>query len=271
MIESKNIGFTECVYTWEKDMYRLIIADDELVIRNGIATAIAWKELGFEVVGRFDDGKDVIKYLENNTVDVVFTDVEMYDVSGLEVASWVAEHCPHVIVVIISGYKEFDYVKEAISSNVYDYILKPINPEEIKRVFLKIRKKLDEEKPQYCVIDENDNNIEKQLNPEKLVEYAKEYIESHISDELTVDAIAQKVYMSRSHFAREFKRITDVSVMDYVINRRMERAILMLRNGERSQSKVAEAVGYKDLKYFQRSFKKYTGHTIKEYQRLLHY
>lgn len=252
-------------------MYQLIIADDEFAIRNGIATNIAWKELGFEVAGRFEDGRDVIRYLEKNSVDVVFTDVEMYEVSGLEVASWVAENRPHVIVVIISGYKEFDYVKEAMSANVFDYILKPLNPEEIQRVFLKIRKKLDEERPQYCIVEENGEGDEKQLSPEKLVEYAKEYIESHISEELTVEVIADKVYMSRSHFAREFKRLTGDSVMDYVIRRRMERAISILRNGEHSQQKVAEAVGYEDLKYFQRSFKKYTGHTIKEYQRLLHY
>lgn len=251
-------------------MYRLVIADDEFAIRNGLATSIAWKELGFEVVGRFEDGRDVIKYLEKNPVDVVFTDVEMYEVSGLEVAAWVEAHCPQVIVVIISGYREFDYVRQALSVNVQDYILKPLNPEEIENVFRKVRRKLEENRPKQRIIGEQTEEKE-ELPPEKLVEHAREYIESHIAEDLSVEAIAGKVYLSRSHFAREFKRLTGESVMDYVIKRRMERAIAMMRNGEESQKKIAAAVGYDDLKYFQRSFKKYTGHTVKEYQRLLHY
>ena len=95
-------------------MYRLVIADDEFTIRNGLAQIVNWRELGFEVKGRFEDGSDVIAYLKTHEADVIFTDVEMYEVSGLEVAKWVAEHCPGVIVVVISGYKEFDYVKEAL-------------------------------------------------------------------------------------------------------------------------------------------------------------
>lgn len=251
-------------------MYRLVIADDEFTIRNGLAQMINWRELGYEVTGRFEDGSDVIEYMKTHRVDVVFTDVEMYEVSGLEVARWVAENCPGVIVVVISGYKEFDYVKEALTANVYDYILKPINPEEIKTVFRKVRKKLDEERTRKGIITgQSDQESKMLLSPENMVENAKEYIESHIAEELSVEKIADSVYLSRSHFAREFKRLTGESVMDYVIRIRMERAETLLRAGETSQKKISLAVGYSDLKYFQRSFKKHTGYTVKEYQRLL--
>lgn len=202
---------------------------------------------------------------------MIFTDVEMYEISGLEVAKWVADNCPGVIVVVISGYKEFDYVKEALKVNVFDYILKPINPKEIEQVFMKIRQKLDgerakEKKP----VKQSKEEARILLSPENMVKNAREYIESHIAEDLSVEKIADSVALSRSHFAREFKRLTGDSVMDYVIKVRMKHAVAMICGGETSQSKIASAVGYSDLKYFQRSFKKHTGYTVKEYQRLLH-
>ena len=248
-------------------MYRLVIADDEFTIRSGLFRMIDWQSMGFKLTGCFEDGKDIISYVENHEVDVIFTDVEMYTVSGLEVARWIAENHPNVIVVIISGYKEFDYVKEALTVNVFDYILKPIDPDEIVRVFSKVKDKLDKENSKIKFSVEESMLL---LSPEQSVERAKVYIKDHIAEELTVEKIAQSVYLSRSYFAREFKRCTGVSVMDYVIGKRMELAIEMIRNGEKSQKKIAACVGYSELKYFQSSFKKHTGYTVKEYMRLLH-
>ena len=122
-------------------MYRLVISDDKFHIRKGLTMSIDWKLLGFSVVGCFEDGRDVITYLKNNEVDVVFTDIEMAEVSGIDLAAWIAENCPDVIVVFISGYQEFDYAKKALSSGVFDYILKPINPEEIVKVFQKVKER----------------------------------------------------------------------------------------------------------------------------------
>lgn len=250
-------------------MYRLVIADDEIYIRNGLAQMIDWKTLGFELADMFEDGKELIEYVEKQDVDVVFTDVEMFEVSGLEVAGWIALNRPDIMVVMLSGYKEFDYVKEAIAANVFDYILKPINPEEIVRVFGKIKERLDGKVKAEQPEKQDREELQLQLSAEDIIEKAKGYIEKHIAEELSVEVIAESIYLSRSHFAREFKRCTGDSVMDYVIKKRMELAIELIKNGERSQKKISSSVGYVDLKYFQRSFKKYTGYTVKEYQRLL--
>ncbi len=124
-------------------MYRMVIAEDEAIIREGLALMVDWEKLGFEVVACFEDGAEVIEYARKSAIDVVLTDVKMYEVSGLEVARWMAENQPEGIVVIISGYKEFDYVREAIRANVLDYILKPIDAEEILRVFQLVKENLD--------------------------------------------------------------------------------------------------------------------------------
>lgn len=124
-------------------MYRLVVSDDEFNIRQGLTRFIDWKNLGFEVVAQFEDGKEVIEYVESNLVDVVLTDVMMFQVSGLEVAEWIARNRPNIKVIILSGYKEFDYVRKALVSNVYDYILKPVDFEEMKQVFLRLKQDLE--------------------------------------------------------------------------------------------------------------------------------
>jgi two-component system response regulator YesN len=124
-------------------VYKLVIAEDEERLRKGLINFINWSELGFEVVAAFGDGKDVIDYLVRNHVDAVFTDIQMADVSGLEVAKFVYEEHQDCKVIVISGFKEFGYARQAIEYKVEHYLIKPIDIDEIARVFTELKRKLD--------------------------------------------------------------------------------------------------------------------------------
>lgn len=123
-------------------MYKIVIADDETAIRRGMSNFIDWASLGFEVAADFEDGGEVIEYLKENRVDVVLTDIRMITVSGLEVAEYVQQNCPDTFVVIISSYREFEYARKAVQYNVEYYLTKPIEIEEVTKVFEGIREKL---------------------------------------------------------------------------------------------------------------------------------
>jgi Response regulator containing CheY-like receiver domain and AraC-type DNA-binding domain len=124
-------------------MYKLIIADDESYIRNGLKKAINWSELGFELCEVFDDGEPLLQYINKYPVDVIITDIKMSSVSGIDIARHLHEIENQVIVVFISGYKEFDLAQQAIEYGVEKYILKPINIIELKLLFSKIKNELD--------------------------------------------------------------------------------------------------------------------------------
>ncbi len=126
-------------------MYRVIIADDEPLVRSGLLLLYDWESLGFEITAMFDDGKEVLDYLENNQADVLLLDICMFNVSGLEVAAEVMEKYPKIRVIFLSGHQNFEYARDAIRYRVYDYLLKPFDEEEIQKVFLRIKKELDQE------------------------------------------------------------------------------------------------------------------------------
>lgn len=125
-------------------MYKLIIADDEKNIVEGICNFVNWNDMGYEIVFKANDGSEVIDYLKNNTVDVILTDIVMISVSGLDVAEYVYKNKIDTNVVILSGYGEFEYAQKAISYGVSSYVLKPTSPTELHKVFSELKIKLDE-------------------------------------------------------------------------------------------------------------------------------
>ena len=124
-------------------MFRLIIADDEPIILKTMEKRFDWQAMGFELVSLCNDGDAAIDYLKKNPVDVVLTDIRMCRVSGMEVAKFVYESFQNVKVIFLSGYQDFTYAKQGMQYNVFDYILKPVNPQELQNTFANLRDELE--------------------------------------------------------------------------------------------------------------------------------
>ena len=127
-------------------MHKLIIVDDEKIIRDGLTSFVNWKALGFEVVGTFSDGKDALEYINTKEVDVVFTDIKMSKVNGLELAEYIYKNKINIKVVLLSGIKEFKYAQKAIAFGVNEYITKPLDFSLIRDIFTNIKEDLDKKK-----------------------------------------------------------------------------------------------------------------------------
>jgi len=125
-------------------MYKVILVDDEFLTRDSISKNTRWNECGFELCGTAENGKEAIELLEKELPDLILTDICMPVMDGLGLASYVHENHPEIKVIIISGYDDFDYAKQALKYEVADYILKPITSFELAEELEKIRKKLDE-------------------------------------------------------------------------------------------------------------------------------
>lgn len=124
-------------------MYKMVIADDEKILRQGLKNVVDWEELGFEVTEIFSDGQEIIEYLEYFIPDVILTDIKMSHVSGLDVAKYVFEQQLPCRVVLVSGYQEFELAVEGIRYGAEGYLLKPADVDKIIETFTKLKNKLD--------------------------------------------------------------------------------------------------------------------------------
>ncbi|HHW48347.1 MAG TPA: response regulator, partial [Clostridiaceae bacterium] len=127
-------------------MYKLMIVDDEFHIRDGIANAIPWNEYGVEIVGEAIDGVEALSKIRALLPDIVITDIQMDNMTGLELAEMLKTEFPKIKIIIISGYDEFDYAKKAVELGVFSYILKPIIPEELIEKVKKLIEEIEEDK-----------------------------------------------------------------------------------------------------------------------------
>jgi two-component system response regulator YesN len=129
-----------------RTMYKLVLVDDEEIVRRGLRYFLDWESLGFQIAADFEDGKETIDYLKNHEVDIVLSDIRMAEINGIQLAKHIYENYPQTRVIIISGYKDFEYAQQAIAYNVENYLLKPTKYDEIMEVFQNLKHKLDHKK-----------------------------------------------------------------------------------------------------------------------------
>jgi two-component system response regulator YesN len=124
------------------DTLKVLIVDDEQLIRNLLKMRIKWEELGFEITGEAASAREALILVEELVPDIIFTDICMPFMDGIEFSRLVIEKFPHIKIVIITGHEEFDYAKKSVKLGISDFILKPINAQEIKNVALSLKEKI---------------------------------------------------------------------------------------------------------------------------------
>ena len=393
-------------------MFKVAIVDDEYIARKTLEKYFEIYASDFEVSEMFDNGEDLIEYLKNNSVDVVFTDVKMPGITGIEVAKWIYENKPEIKVVIVSGYSEFKWAQEAMRYRVVYYLLKVVDvkefvgvtefirnelrlkksvestidwqrffydfvfgifksEDEVKRIlnqkggidaesttcrvvsvvlgedertesskdnddddfekalgnFIKMLYDADnvatvsEKSGEYKFIilhtgdtlpyispeeieneisavlninvdidsinemniielyrlvndksNSDDNmklfnpeNIEKQEFKTELVERVRQYIDEHYIEEISRKVIAERFSINADYLGRKFKEITGKSIIEYIQEKRIERARQLILEDVELEN-ICEMVGYFDSRSFKRLFKKFTGIGLREYR-----
>ncbi|MEG0108153.1 MAG: response regulator, partial [Lachnospiraceae bacterium] len=142
-------------------MYKAILVDDEIVIREAMKDSVKWEEIGFELVDTCEHGKEAIERIKDDAPDLVITDICMPFVDGIQLAKFIYENYPQTKVIILSGYDEFEYAKSAIKYEVLEYILKPVTVYELTDILKNIKEKLDQEYSTHKRMNNITENYEK--------------------------------------------------------------------------------------------------------------
>ncbi|NYE08386.1 two-component system response regulator YesN [Bacillus niacini] len=126
--------------------YKVVIADDEKLILKNLAQIIDWQGLDCEIIGTAQNGQEVMEIIKNQQADLLLTDISMPEMSGIELLKTINQIDNKPMVILISGYDDFEYAKEGIKNNAFDYILKPIDYDELEDCVKRALNKLKEQK-----------------------------------------------------------------------------------------------------------------------------
>ncbi|WP_424767805.1 response regulator [Paenibacillus sp. sgz302251] len=127
-------------------MFKVMLVDDEMIVRQGIMTSIDWAEHGIEIASEAKNGKEALEKLKNEKVDLVVTDIRMPVMTGIELARLIKTEMPEIEVVMLSGYEDFHYAKEAMSIGIKEYLLKPIMADKLVETIAQIRDQQQEKR-----------------------------------------------------------------------------------------------------------------------------
>ena len=122
--------------------YKILIADDEAEIRDGMIQKLDWNVLGFEVAASAENGVEALELLEQAKPDVIMTDIKMPFMDGLEFIEKAVEILPTVKIIVFSGFDDFEYAQKAIRLNVEEYLLKPISSAQMTESLINLKKKI---------------------------------------------------------------------------------------------------------------------------------
>ena len=136
-----------------EQLYRIMIVDDEEEAREGIAKRVNWNKLGFEVAATAENGADALEKAESLDLDVVLSDIKMPYMDGLEMGRRLKKMCPAIRLLLLTGFDEFEYAREAISLEVVEFILKPVNESELSAIMTRVKAALDEDVAQKKNVD----------------------------------------------------------------------------------------------------------------------
>lgn len=248
-------------------MLKVLVVDDEKLVRKGIVLGVDWQALGCMVVAEASNGLEGLEAAEKYNPDLIITDIKMPKMDGIEMLRRLRQINKYVYVIFLTAHSDFSYAQGAIKFSASDYLLKPFQDGELEETVMRIQKKITEERKQINSGIKQFSLMLKKGDKSKYVMEAIDYIVEHYNDrKLSVDTIAESLGISGGHLSHIFKKETDYTIMSYITRYRIHIAMSMLSDCRHKVYEVAEMVGYRDITYFSSIFKKMVGLSPSEYQ-----
>lgn len=236
---------------------RVLLVDDEIMIREGFKKLFDWEAHECVVVGEAADGMEAITKIDEEQPDIVIMDINIPIINGLKVIQLSRVKYPSMAFVIVSGYDDFSYCREALRLQITDYILKTVNYEEfgscIDRLKISLYNNEVKEKPV--------------VKKERVITGITKYMQEHLSEDVSLHILSEEFHLNSQYISQLFKNEIGVNFLTYLTNIRMEHAKKLLLSTSLSIAEVSEQSGYGDYRVFTKVFKKSEGITPSQYRR----
>lgn len=248
-------------------MYKVLLAEDEDIIRKGLMFTADWGAWNCLVAEEASDGEEGVEKIRQIKPDIVVADIRMPVKSGLKMLEeTIGEYGYEAI--ILSGYSDFEYARQALRLGVTEYLLKPVDFQQLSAALETVKNKLDSKNKERGYIKEMEQEIRRQHifqdefsgresggHGDRIIRY----VEEHFAERITLTDLSEKYELSCTYLNAKFKAETGYTFLDFLNRYRISQAVKLLKKQEYRIYEIAEMVGFSDYKYFIKVFKKYAG------------
>ena len=236
---------------------RVLLVDDEIMIREGFKRLFDWEAHDCEVVGEAADGMEALAKIDSLQPDIAIMDINIPIMNGLKVIQMSRLKHPDTAFVIVSGYDDFSYCREALRLQITDYILKPVNYEEFGTCIDNLK----------IALFQRQASQQDLFQEERAIHGLTRYLQEHLAEEISLSVLAEQFHLSAQYISQLFKSEIGVNFLAYLTNIRMERAKKLLLSTALSIGEISEQLGFGDYRVFTKVFKKSEGVTPSQYRR----
>ena len=245
-------------------IFTVVVVEDEKLIAKNIAKNIELVNSNFKVISIENNGEDALNFIKQNTPNVIFTDIQMPVMDGIELIRQIFQYNNYIKCVVLSGHDDFNYAKSAIEYGVFSYLLKPVNIDELTSLLKKLELtflsaydilSIEQQSPSY--------------NSAEIAELIKKYIEQNYNKPIDFNMIADHFSFSPSYLTKIFVKFTNITPSKYILNYRINVAKQLLGDFSLTINMVANMVGYTDPFHFSKTFKQTVGVSPASYRKSL--
>ena len=252
-------------------MFKLIIVEDEHLIRKWLEIAIDYSALGIQVVGTASHGQEGMKLIQEKEPHIVLTDITMPIMDAFMMFE--ATRTLSYEKVILSGYNDFQNAKKAMQYGAVDFLSKPIDTKELteclQNIVLRLQGSTYQETPfleEYQTLLTSIQQIDTQ---NQIIQQIISFVHKHYAEHFTIATIAEALNYSESYLYKVIKEDFPMTLNEYILQYRLKQAIDKMAESPNSPlSDISDQVGFSDYKYFAKVFKKYLHISPKELKSL---
>ncbi len=243
-------------------MRKVLLVDDEKWVRKALIWTIHKLNLPIQIVHECNNGLEALDWINLHDVDLVLTDIRMPIMDGLTFVKELKQLGHKLDVIVISVHDEFQYIQQALRSGVTDFLLKPIEEDDLK---VCLEKWLEKRKGQ---VEENVNKaLIEDKYPSSTIDQVLAYISKTPLNQVTLLDAAKCVHLNPSYLSQLFKQQLNTKFVDYLTELRIQEGKRLLLTTTLKMSEIAERVGYSEIAYFSNTFKKITGTSPSEFRK----
>lgn len=247
-------------------MFKVIIIDDEPIIVQGLTRMVPWEKYQCEIVATAEDGIEGGNRIREYKPDIVFSDIAMPGLNGLDMIAGLKSEFPQMLICILTGYRDFDYAQQAIRLGVTRFLLKPSNMDEIEEALKAMTLQLGRETVNTEETIKSENDEKETAASSFIVKNALKYIENNYMQKLSLSEVAEKTYVSQWHLSKLLNKHTGNNFSELLNNVRIKKAVELLKDPSLRIGNIAEEVGFLDMAHFSRVFKKIMGVSANEFR-----